>query len=129
MADEKQLEFIRRLKMLRKEKKMSQTDLADAIGKTTRMVQKYEGAEVMPRKVVLEQIALVLDVRADYLLGETEKRDRPETIKETTKEYARKISLAFAGGELPPEDIDRVFYMINQAYLNSKKDEILNEED
>ena len=58
-----------RIRLLRKRKGMSQIELAAAIHKSTRTVQKYENGEIEVSQFVAHQLAKVLDSTPTYLLG------------------------------------------------------------
>ena len=62
-----------RLRLLRSETGMSQTDLAKKVGLSMRGYQDLERG-VMPRSSDLVNIAELYDVSIDWLLGRTEKR-------------------------------------------------------
>lgn len=63
-----------RLLLLRKEKKITQVDVARGVGIGTYTYQRYEYGEREPQASVLKAIADFYDVSADYLLGRTEER-------------------------------------------------------
>jgi transcriptional regulator with XRE-family HTH domain len=54
---------------VRKEKKMSQDELAKALGATPTTIGRYERDEVKPSIEVALKIAQALDVSLDYLTG------------------------------------------------------------
>ena len=58
-----------RIRLLRKRKGMSQIELAAAIHKSTRTVQKYENGEIEVSQFVAHLLAKVLDSTPTYLLG------------------------------------------------------------
>lgn len=58
-----------RLKALRKEKKLNQTELATLLGKSLRTVQKYENGDIELSLANINDIAKKLDTTATYLLG------------------------------------------------------------
>lgn len=58
-----------RLRALRKEKKMNQTELATLLGKSLRTVQKYENGDIELSLANINDIAKKLDTTATYLLG------------------------------------------------------------
>lgn len=58
-----------RLKALRKEKKLNQTELANLLGKSLRTVQKYENGDIELSLANINDIAKKLDTTATYLLG------------------------------------------------------------
>ncbi|MBQ4574629.1 MAG: helix-turn-helix domain-containing protein [Clostridia bacterium] len=65
--------FAERLKQTRLKKCISQTELAELTGITSRSIQNYESGSRMPNSLeITEKIARVLDVSAAYLLGEEE---------------------------------------------------------
>jgi transcriptional regulator with XRE-family HTH domain len=55
---------------LRKEKKLSQTDLANKSGVSREMIGKYERDEAVPSIEAAKKIADSLDVSLDFLVGE-----------------------------------------------------------
>ena len=57
-----------RLRMLRKEKKMSQQQVADVLGITRTACNKYESGVITPSRKLRELMDL-FGVSADYLLG------------------------------------------------------------
>ena len=58
-----------RLRALRKEKKLNQTELATLLGKSLRTVQKYENGDIEISLANINDIAKKLDTTATYLLG------------------------------------------------------------
>jgi len=64
-----------RLKLLRKEKKVQQKELADLLGISVRGYQFYESEDNEPNIKVLTVLADFYGVTIDYLVGRTNKRD------------------------------------------------------
>ena len=64
-----------RLKLLRKEKKVQQKELADLLGISVRGYQFYESEDNEPSIKVLTVLADFYGVTIDYLVGRTNKRD------------------------------------------------------
>lgn len=58
-----------RIKATRKAAKLSQTELAEKLGKTLRTVQKYESGEIEPSLATVNAIAKILNVSPSYLVG------------------------------------------------------------
>ncbi|WP_195270542.1 helix-turn-helix transcriptional regulator [Eubacterium sp. 1001713B170207_170306_E7] len=58
-----------RLRALRKEKNLNQTELATLLGKSLRTVQKYENGDIEISLANINDIAKKLDTTATYLLG------------------------------------------------------------
>ena len=63
-----------RLKLLRKEKKVPQKELADLLGISIRGYQFYESEVNEPNVKVLTALADFYGVTIDYLVGRTDKR-------------------------------------------------------
>lgn len=61
-----------RLLKLRKDKKLSRKEVAQATGMAERTYQRYENAEREPDASALLALADFYDVSADYLLGRTD---------------------------------------------------------
>lgn len=61
--------FALNLRAARKSKRMTQPELARAIGVSTAVFWRYEGARMWPSIETLRDICTVLDVSADALLG------------------------------------------------------------
>lgn len=59
-----------RIAALRKQKDMSQTDLAKAAGVSREIIGRYERSEASPSIDVAKKIAAAFDVSLDYLVGE-----------------------------------------------------------
>ena len=78
------LSFGQRLKLLRSEADISQSDLADALGVSAQSVSKWECDAYCPDLSLLLPLAGVLGVTTDCLLGagSNEKEDREALIKE-----------------------------------------------
>ncbi len=68
-----------KIKFARTRKKMSQADLSEKSGTHQKNISKYEKDAVIPSAITLKRIADVLEVTADYLLGE----ENENPIKDT----------------------------------------------
>lgn len=75
--------FSNRLKKLRKEKKLSQTELGQILNLAQRTISSYETGERFPNELILNNIADYFGVSIDYLLGRTKLRSY--TIKRIKK--------------------------------------------
>ncbi len=123
------MKFGEKIKELRQNKKMTQADLAKAIGLSARAVQNYEIASAYPKKrEIYAKLAEALDCDVNYLLTEEE-----EFIAEAQEQYGYKgakdakelvsqVSGLFAGGEVTEETKDEVMQAIQQAYWAAKKE-------
>lgn len=73
---------------LRKQKKISQTELATQLGIHKNVLGRYERNEVMPSIDIARKIADILDVSLDYLTGKTDvemDKDIQKRILEVSK--------------------------------------------
>lgn len=66
--------FSERLKELRTEKRLDQTELAEATGISYSAIQKYEGGVNRPRSMYEQKIADFFGVSLAYLRGESDDR-------------------------------------------------------
>ena len=81
------------LKRFRKNAKLRQEDIANAIGVHRQVYQRYESGKVLPVITALIKIADVYKVSTDYLLGRS---NTPNPIEEGAAEVqeAREFRLA-----------------------------------
>ena len=114
------MNFSERLKKLRESKGLSQKELAERSGLSTRMVQKYEGGESRPRYEAAEKVALALEIPISQLLGEDNvfvaqaaERYGSRGAKQAEKLMSEVTGL-FAGGEMAEEDMDT---MMKLSYI------------
>ena len=120
--------FGEKVRQLRKEKGLTQTELAEAVGVTLRTVQNYEGKNLFPKNQdVVNKLCKVLDTTPDYLISDDDKFVNAAYERDGTRDrrYAEKlvseVSAFFFGGELPEEDRDNVMQAIQEAYWRSKE--------
>ncbi len=66
--------FGQRLKLLRKERHMTQKEIAELLGRTDRQVQALEAGRVNVPGLTLIKLADFFDVSIDYLVGRSEER-------------------------------------------------------
>jgi len=67
--------FGKKMAALRKEKKISQSELAKMIKTSTSVIGRYERDEMTPSVEAAKKIAKILDTTVGYLLGETEQEN------------------------------------------------------
>ena len=118
--------FGRRLKHLRKDREMTQLDLAESLGLARNTVAMYEAGEREPSFQIAQQIADIMRTTTDYLLGRT---DDPRTLHDRLADAAsedpelkefweafmakRDLQLAFrAMKDLDPPTLRRVLRII-----------------
>jgi len=79
-------EFCKRLKELRTDRNLTQTEVANALGVTTQAVSKWESQASLPDIAMLLPIADFYGVTADYLLGhDTAKKE--QEIRDYLKQH------------------------------------------
>ena len=69
-----------RLRELRKEKNMTQEELAKLINSTKANISKYETGKVEPNIETIRFFAEYFDVSVDYLLGDTNVKHHTDTL-------------------------------------------------
>ena len=69
------LSFGKKIAALRKEKKLSQTELAKLFNTSISVISRYERDEINPSIEAAKKLAVLLDTSVGYLLGETEEDD------------------------------------------------------
>ncbi len=96
--------FPKRLEKLRKERKLSVAELADAAGVHSTQLRRYEKGESQPTLDVLRKLAISLKVPGDMLLFDEEERQPPEdlamqfeAISRFTKEEKKTIKEVLEG--------------------------------
>jgi len=67
--------FGARLKLLRKEQKMSMVQIANEIGLTPGAISQYEHCKRSAQPVQLARLAKMFDVTIDWLLGQSDVRN------------------------------------------------------
>lgn len=75
------MSFSRRLSKIRKDKKMTQQQMADLIGIHVSQIKRYESGDTQPSLEVLRKITLALNISADLLLFDDNERDPSGDLK------------------------------------------------
>ena len=78
---------------LRREKKITQEQLADFIGVTKAAVSKWENHQSMPDLLLLPQLAVFFNVTVDELIGFD-----PQLSKEQIQRIYQELATEFASG-------------------------------
>ncbi len=89
-------DFGKRLAKLRKDAGYTQTELATELGVTQRMISYYEGHTEYPPSAILPNLANLLGVTADELLGikPLKKTKKPDTRLQRRMQKIEKMSAA-----------------------------------
>lgn len=121
------MKFNERLKKMREEKGLTQVQLADLSGISSRMIQKYECGVSRPRYDAAEKLANALNAPVSELLGEG-----GILVAQAAEQYGNRgakqaealvseVTGLFAGGELADEDMDVMMKAIQDAYWIAKE--------
>lgn len=106
--------FAERIKKLRKEKKMSQSELAQMVGTDIRQISRYEGGKILPYAETIVKIANVFDVTTDYLLIENAPRKPFRFDEKELLEHIDEIR------NLTDEDKRCLYHYINALVAKNK---------
>jgi len=122
------MDFSEKLKTARLAKQMSQKDLAEVTGLTTRTIQNYETAGKLPRnRETYRKLAEALGISEEDLLdGNT------GFVLRASARYGNRgaqqawdlvadLKAMWAGGEMAEDDMDEIMQAVQDAYWEAKK--------
>lgn len=95
---------------LRREKKVTQEELADFVGVTKASVSKWENKQSMPDILLLPQLAAFFDVTIDELVGY-----QPQLSPEQMQKIYQELAAEFAAGSFD-EIIEKSRNLVKQYY-------------
>lgn len=117
--------FGRKLKELRLERKINQSELGEIIGISPSTVGMYERDQRFPDKDILSKIADYFEVSVDYLLGRTDERnihkEKPKLDEGIKTIAAHRINI---NEDLPDDAIEKIndyIKMVEMMYKNNNK--------
>ena len=118
--------FNEKLKKARKNKSLTQAELAEKIGVTARSVQNYELGARYPKRDILARICKVLGVRIETLVGSDDflgivEAEDGEAGVASAQRLLSCAGALFAGGELSEEDKDKVMLALQKIYWKEKE--------
>ncbi len=111
------MSFGERLRQLRKEKNISQTELAGIFNITSQALSQYELQKRMPDAEMILKLADYFNVSVDYLLGRTDIR-RADVVKDGLRDRTSDYRCLDTSG-LCREDISKVeeyIQLLRQKY-------------
>lgn len=130
--------FSEKVKSARSELGLSQKQLAELVGVSSRSIQVYERGEKMPRQSTMFRLAKALKVSVKFLSDDDCKNplediDKDGYIEEAWKNYGSRgandidqlladNTALFAGGELSQEQKDAFFQAVMTAYVTCKEE-------
>lgn len=102
--------FCARLVMLRKERRLTQSQIAEKLGVSRPSYTCYELGNSSPTVATLCKMADLFEVNMDYLLGRSED---PSVHAADPKNVAQEIGLLEKFRKLPPEKRDKFCEMVD----------------
>lgn len=117
------MRFGEKVRQLRTEKKLSQTELGKLCGLSLRTIRNYEVAGRYPKKrEVYSKLAFALGCRINYLLAENEDSDKTDLSSVgRTESLINEISSFFADNEISDDDKDSVMRSLKASYSVVKR--------
>lgn len=108
-----------RLKILRKENKYTQEDVAKKLGLTKSAYGYYEQGKTVPDAHTISKLANIFDVSTDYILGLTDEKNPKKEINNATTIAAHRLGNI---EQLPDDAIDEINNYIDLMRLKYLKD-------
>ncbi len=128
--------FGEKIKTLRKERGMTQKDLAEALGLSLRTISNYETGGLRPRHdATYDALAALFHVPKTYFFTEEDAFISAAEARwgksgaEDARELVNGVIGLFAGGRLDEEDKQAVFESIQEAYFRAKLENESNKAD
>lgn len=117
------MRFGEKVRQLRTEKKLSQTELGKLCGLSLRTIRNYEVAGRYPKKrEVYSKLAFALGCSINYLLAENEDSDKTDLSSVgRTVSLINEISSFFADNEISDDDKDSVMRSLKASYSVVKR--------
>ncbi|MBD7912022.1 MULTISPECIES: helix-turn-helix domain-containing protein [Clostridium] len=117
-----------RLKELRKENNMTQSDLGKILGVGKTTISMYENGNSTPNDEIKIKIANYFNISLDYLLGKSEIRNYNNTIKPMDKinklvkeNNINTLAAHFEGEEFTEDDLEDIENFIRYVISKKKK--------
>jgi len=124
------MKFCDKVKKERRAKGLTQQQFADMLGVSLRTITNYEKGESYPKqREIYGKMAEILGVDINYLLTENEEfyinanEKYGATGAQQAKALMQEVTGLFAGGELDQDDMDEMMKAIQDALLDSKREE------
>ena len=122
------LRFGEKLRALRKEKGLTQAELAKLAGLGLKTITNYEKGSTYPQnREVYSTLANILGCDTDYLHNEGDdfigmaQREYGYRGRKGAEKLITEVTGLFAGGEMAEEDMDELMLAIQEAYIDAKK--------
>lgn len=117
------MRFGEKVRQLRTEKKLSQTELGKLCGLSLRTIRNYEVAGRYPKKrEVYSKLAFALGCSINYLLAEDEDNNKADlSAKSRTENLIDEISSFFADNRISDDEKDYVMRALKASYSVVKR--------
>lgn len=120
------MEFTEKLQKLRKEKGLTQTELAEQVGVSCRCIQNYELGARYPKRDILNRLCTVLGTRVEYLVSSDDffglvKAEDGARGLVSAQQLLDCAGALFAGGDMSEDDKDKVMLALQNIYWKSKE--------
>lgn len=122
------MRFGEKLRVLRKEKGLTQAELAKMAGVGLKTITNYEKGSTYPQnREVYATLANILGCDTNYLHNEGDdfismaQQEYGYRGKKGAEKLLTEVTGLFAGGEMAEEDMDELMLAIQEAYVDAKK--------
>ncbi len=107
------LELIgKKIALQRKQKDLTQSNLADALFVTPQAVSKWENGKSVPSIEVLIELTTLFDITIDYLLDNSEVKDNDYST--LFKQLPREVVISrYLNSKSLDQDLNKIFYLLN----------------
>lgn len=110
-----------RLNELRKERKLSQADLAKAIGCSQNIISQWENGTRVPSMQMAMVLANYFNVPLDYLMGESQPVPETKKIPKDLKKILEDEEVTLNGRMMSDEDKEKMMRIIEAAFYEAKE--------
>lgn len=120
------MEFTEKLQKLRKDKGLTQSELAQMVGVSCRSIQNYELGARYPKRHILNKLCSVLGTKIEYLvsaddfIGLVRAEDGSKGVI-SAQHLLECAGALFAGGDMSEDDKDKVMLALQNIYWKSKE--------
>ena len=114
------MEFKDRIRVLRREAGLTQSELAEKIGVTYRTYQNYEAGVSIPSGKTIAKLSALFGVSMD-MLSSSAPCDRPRTENRELCALLEEMQTLFRGGRVSDEDKKYVIEALTEGYFRSKE--------
>ncbi len=116
------VDFAHNLSTIRKERQLTQLELANLLEVQPRMIGRWEQGAAKPQFDYIVQLAKILEVSLDQLILGTQGQGSPdfEIRNKKLKELCKRID------QLKPEDQDMVCHFLDMAVTQDKLKQLMN---